>query len=94
MFVFLSSTLIHFTRDQERELFERYLFARQMGEWGVYDSLSPTQKLVIFLWRLRGGGMWVSNDLLVWSILTLVVVVACSITVLFFRPEGVYVPCL
>ena len=40
----------------------------------------------------EGGGMWVSNALLVWSILTLVVVVvACSITILFFRPKGIYI---
>ena len=32
--------------------------------------------------------MWVSNGLLVWSILTLVVVVACSITVLFFQAQN------
>ena len=31
--------------------------------------------------------MWVSNGLLVWSILTLVVVVASSITVLFFQAQ-------
>ena len=33
---------------KEQELFELYLFAFVMGEWGVYDSLSPTQKLVVF----------------------------------------------
>ena len=38
--------------------------------------------------------VWVSNALLVWSILTLVVVVACSITVLFFRLKAVYIPCV
>ena len=39
------------------------------------------------------GGMWVSNGLMVWSILALVlVVVACNITVLVFRPEGIYIP--
>ena len=53
-FIFLSSTLIHFTMLEEQELFELYLFAFVMGEWGVYDSLSPTQKLVVFLQRLWG----------------------------------------
>ena len=39
---------------EEQELFELYMFAFVMGEWGVYGSLYPTQKLMIFLQRLRG----------------------------------------
>ena len=35
--------------------------------------------------KALGGSVWVSNGLLVWSILTWVVVVACSITILFFQ---------
>ena len=41
-----------------------------------------------------GEGVWVSNVLLVWSILTLVVVAVRSIAIVVFRPEGVYVPVL
>ena len=41
-FVFLFSTLIHFTRDEEQALFERYLFARESGEWG---SMMPSPPL-------------------------------------------------
>ena len=37
--------------------------------------------------------MWVSNGLMVWSILTMVMVV-CRLTILFFRPQGTYVPCI
>ena len=40
---------------EEQELFALYLFAFVMGEWGVYNSLFPTQKLVVFLRRLGGG---------------------------------------
>ena len=53
-FVSFFSTLIHFTPLKEQALFERYIFSLVMGEWGVYDSLSPTQKLEGFLRRLWG----------------------------------------
>ena len=76
--------LIHFTPLQEQELYCIYLHAVTSGEWGPYDALTPTQKLCIFYRQMRGG-MWVSNDLLVWSILTLVMVVACSITIFVFQ---------
>ena len=51
-FVSLFSRQIHYSLAEEQLLFDRYLFALAMGEWGVYDSLSPTQKLVVFLRRL------------------------------------------
>ena len=86
MFVFLFSTLIHFAHDKEQWLFELYLFACESGEWGVYDP-SPPPKISHIPQEAEGGGMWVSNGLLVWSILTLVVVVACSITVLVFQAQ-------
>ena len=34
-----------------------------MGEWGPYDALTPTEKMTVWLHRLRGGAMWVSNCL-------------------------------
>ena len=42
----------------------------------------------------EGEGVWVSNILLVWSILTLVVVVDHSVEIVVFRHEGVYMPVL
>ena len=35
-----------------------------------------------------GGALWVSNCLLVWSILTLVVVAVCFINHFVFQPRG------
>ena len=72
---------------EEEELFSRYRFAVEMGEWGPYEALTPTQKLTIWLRQLRGGGaMWVSNCLLVWSILTYVMVKVCLIKRFAFQP--------
>ena len=48
---------------------------------------SPPSKIGHIFQENEGGGMWVSNGLLVWSILTLVVVVACSITILVFQAQ-------
>ena len=46
---------------EEEELFSQYRFAVEMGEWGPYEALTPTQKLTIWLRQLGGGAMWVSN---------------------------------
>ena len=46
---------------------------------------SPHPKISHLSMEVEEGGMWVSNGLLVWSILTLVVVVECSITILVFQ---------
>ena len=67
IFVFLFSTMIHFGPVEEQQLYDWYLFMVNMGEWAVYDSLCPTEKLCIFLCHLRGA-MWLSNGCLVWSI--------------------------
>ena len=47
----------------------------------------PHPKICHLPQEIEGGGVWVSNGLLVWSILTLVVVVACSITVLIIQAQ-------
>ena len=90
---YLCSTLIHFRPVIEQQLYDQYLFAVNMGEWGLYDALTPTEKNVCVPKAAPGGTMWVSNGLMVWSILTLVVVV-CRLTILFFSPRGIYVPCI
>ena len=69
----------------EQWLHDRYVFAVQMGEWGLYEALTPTEKMCLAK-AAPGGAMWVSNGLMVWSILTLVVVV-CRLTILFFQPQ-------
>ena len=90
LFIFFS-TLIFYGLVEEQQLFDRYLFAVAMGELGVYDSLSPTEKTLCLPQVPLGGAVWVSNGLIVWSVLTLVVVV-CRLTVLFFSPEGILCP--
>ena len=45
----------------EQQLYDRYLFAVNTGEWGPYEALTPTEKMVIFLRWLRGccvGKKW------------------------------------
>ena len=54
---------------------------------------SPHTKILYFSEGVQGGTVWISNGLMVWSISTLVVV-ACRLTILFFSPEGIYVPCI
>ena len=39
----------------EQELYDQYVFAVEMGEWGPYEALTPTEKLVIWYCRLWGG---------------------------------------
>ena len=51
-------------------LYDRYVFAVETGEWGSYEALTPTKKMVIWLRQLQGA-LWVSNCLLVWSIFDL-----------------------
>ena len=58
---------IYFSLTEEQELFELFLFASVMGEWGVYDY-PKTGHLPSMS---AGGGVWVSNGLLVWSIFDL-----------------------
>ena len=70
----------------EQMLYEWYIFMVQTGEWGPYEALTPTKKIAVWLRWLRGIAVWVSNGLIVWSILTLVVVV-CRLTILFFQPQ-------
>ena len=70
----------------EQLLYDRYVFAVEMGEWGPYEALTPTKKMCIWLHRLWGGALWVSNCLLVWSILTLMKVVVCLINRFVFQP--------
>ena len=55
IFVYLCSTLIHFEPVIEQQLYDRYLFAVNMGEWGLYDALTPTEKMCVFLRQLRGA---------------------------------------
>ena len=62
IFVYLFSTLVWFLPAEEELLFSQYQFAVEMGEWGPYKALTPTQKFAIWLRRL-GGAMWVSNYL-------------------------------
>ena len=93
IFVLHFSTLIHFTQEEEERLFQVLLKARESREWGAYKALTPTEKYCIWLQSLRG--VWVSTVHLVWSVLTLVlVVVACSTVVLVFRPDSVFVPAI
>ena len=81
------STLILIMPVVEQELYDRYVFAIQTGQWGPYEALTPTEKFCIWLCRLLGGGaLWVSNCLLVWSILTSVMVVVCLINHFVFQP--------
>ena len=88
LFIFCS-TLILITPVVEQELYDWYVFAVEMGEWGPYEALTPTEKLVIWFQRLWGA-LWVSNCLLVWSILTLVVVAVCLINRFVFSAQRAY----
>ena len=36
-------------------LYGLYVFAQATGEWGPYDALTPTEKMAIWLRRLRGA---------------------------------------
>ena len=47
--------LIWISLAEEEELFGRYRFAVETGEWGPYEALTPTQKYVIWLRHLWGG---------------------------------------
>ena len=53
---YLFSTLIWISPAEEEELFGWYRFAVEMGEWGPYEALTPTQKFAIWLRWLWGGG--------------------------------------
>ena len=39
----------------EQMLYGRYPFGQQMGEWGPYEALIPTEKMRVWLCRLQGG---------------------------------------
>ena len=39
----------------EQMLYGWYLFGQQMGEWGPYEALTPTEKLMVWLCRFQGG---------------------------------------
>ena len=53
----------------------------------------PLSHKVVHMDEAAQGAVWVSNGLTVPSIFALVpVVVACHITILVFRLEGVYIP--
>ena len=41
----------------EQLFYDRYVFAVEMGEWGPYDALTPTEKMCVWLCRLWGGGL-------------------------------------
>ena len=40
----------------EQELYDRYIFAVETEEWGPYEALTPTKKLVVWLRWLWGWG--------------------------------------
>ena len=70
-FVFsICSTYILITPAVEQMLYGRYLFGQQTGEWVPYEALTPTEKMTVWLRRLRGegGALWVSKCHMVWSI--------------------------
>ena len=48
----------------------------------------PQKKCVCGSAGSGGGGLWVSNCLLVWSILTSVMVMVCLINRFVFQPRG------
>ena len=67
--MFIFSVL--FIQFEEERLYSLYLQAPESGEWGPYDTLTPTQKLCVVKEVLEGA-VWVSNGLfLVWSVLYL-----------------------
>ena len=73
-------------------------FPPGLGEFGVGAVQCPhphTEILYIFV-AVQGGTVWVSNGLMVWSILTVVygdggMQIHCFV---FFSPQGIYVPCI
>ena len=83
--IYLFSTLIWILPAVEQMLYDRYLFGLQMREWGPYETLTPTEKLTVWLRRLRGGlvGEQMSYGVVY---LTSVMVVVCLIIVLYFQP--------
>ena len=48
--------LIHITPVVEQGLYDQYIFGVETGQWGPYKALTPTEKYVIWLRRLWGGG--------------------------------------
>ena len=60
-------------------------YLRSKWEVGAIRGPHSHRENVCMAKAAPGGTMWVSNGLMVWSILTLVVVV-CRLTVLFFQP--------
>ena len=46
---------MHFRPVVEQQLYDRYLYMVNTGEWGPYDALTPTEKMSIFLRRLQGA---------------------------------------
>ena len=71
----------------EQTLYDWYVFVVKTGEWGPYEALTPTEKMVIWLRWLWGGGLWVSNGLMVWSIFDLGGGVVCLINLFVFQPR-------
>ena len=63
----------------------------------IFRAIRSTKHLVDWVptesTKVQEGTVWVSNFLMVWSILTMVMVV-CRLTILFFSPQGTYVPCI
>ena len=49
------STLILIMPVIEQQLYDRYIFAVEMGEWGPYEALTPIEKLCIWFHMLWGG---------------------------------------
>ena len=39
----------------EQLLYDWYVFAVQTGEWGPYEALTPTEKMVVWLRQLWGA---------------------------------------
>ena len=39
----------------EQLLYNWYIFTVQMGEWGLYEALTPTKKMVVWLRQLWGA---------------------------------------
>ena len=38
----------------EQILYDQYVFTVEMGEWGLYEALTPTEKMAIWLQWLWG----------------------------------------
>ena len=39
----------------EQMLYGQYIFSIEMGEWGPYEALTPTEKFCVWLGWLWGG---------------------------------------